>query len=151
MADEIDKGLTPEPSENDDVLATSQQPPKRKYHEIPDIFQAIQVLRIEDLADPRVISILVQVLNEKIDRIRVLDAEASRIQSDKETLAIRCARQEERLKVSQSSHGLWAGVGIIGGLLTASSLSVVANKPVFVVVLVTGIILSVLGAIGARS
>jgi hypothetical protein len=150
-ADETDKGLTPEASENDDVLAPSQPPPKTKYHEIPDIFQAIQVLRIEDLADPRVISILVQVLNEKIDRIRVLEAEASRIQSAKETLTVLCARQEERLKVAQRSHGLWAGVGIIGGLLTASSLSVVANKPVFIVVLVTGIVLSVLGAIGARA
>jgi hypothetical protein len=150
-ADEIDKGIAPEPSENEDALATSQQPPKPKYHEIPDIFQAIQVLKIEDLADPRVISILVQVLNEKIDRIRILEAEASRIQSDKGTLAIQCARQDERLKVSQSSHGLWAGVGIMGGLLTASSISIVAYKPAFVVVLVTGIILSVLGAIGART
>jgi hypothetical protein len=150
-ADEIDKGQTPEPSEEDEVLAAEQQTPKRKFHEIPDIFQAIQVLRIEDLADPRVISILVQVLNEKIDRIRILDSEASRIQSERETLSILCARQEERIKVSQRSHGLWAGVGIIGGLLTASSISVVANKPVFVVVLVAGIVLSVLGAIGARA
>lgn len=141
----------PTPEERDEAQQRTEQAPKRKFHEIPDIFQAIQVLRIEDLADPRVISILVQVLNEKIDRIRVLDAEASRIQSEKESLAIQCARQEERLKVAQKSHGLWAGVGIVGGLLTAASISVVGNKPVFVIVLVAGILLSVLGAIGSRA
>jgi hypothetical protein len=149
--DQIDKGLTPEPPEKDEGLATGEQPSKRKYHEIPDIFQAIQVLRIEDLADPRVISILVQVLNEKIDRIRVLEAEAGRLESEKESLSIQCARQDERLTVSKGSHGLWAGVGIMGGLLTASSISIVANRPAFIVVLVTGIVLSVLGAIGART
>jgi hypothetical protein len=150
-ADEIDKEPTPEPSEHDEALTTKDQVPKPKYHEIPDIFQAIQVLKIEDLADPRVISILVQILNEKIDQIRILDAESRRVQSEKEMLAVQCARQEERLKVSQKSHGIWAGVGIIGGLLTASSLSIVGNRPVFVIVLVAGIILSIFGAIGAKS
>lgn len=150
-ADQTDKSALPEPSEQEEGVALAERLPKVKSHEIPDIFQAIQVLKIEDLADPRVISILVQVLNEKIDRIRVLDAEARRVQSEKETLAVQCARQDERLKVAQKSHGLWAGVGIMGGLLTASSISIVGNKPVFIVVLVAGIILSVLGAIGSRA
>jgi hypothetical protein len=151
VADKFDKEPTPEPSEREEALTAEEQPPKPKYHEIPDIFQAIQVLKIEDLADPRVISILVQVLNEKIDRVRVLDAEVRRVQSEKESLAIQCARQEERLRVSQKSHGLWAGVGIAGGLLTASSFGIAGNKPVFIIVFVAGIILSVLGAIGAKA
>ncbi len=149
--DDAERNLPSEPSDKGEAIVPAEPAPKVKHPEISDIFQTIQALQIEDLADKRVVAILIQVLNEKLDRIRILEAEISRLREENKGLSIDCAKQSEQLRVAKGSHVLWTVVGVLGGLLAAGSLSVMQNTPIFLVMLVSGIILSLLGALGART
>ncbi|MGO8785796.1 MAG: hypothetical protein ACLQVL_00245 [Terriglobia bacterium] len=137
------------PEQNESIVSTAPVP-KAKRPEITDILAPLKSIGIEDVADKRVVPFLVQALLEKVDRVRILDSENVRLQSENKELAISSARQDEQIRHARKTRLLSAGMGVLGGLLTAFAFKAYDNQAIFVVLLITGIALSLFAGVMAK-
>lgn len=152
MMEHDEAGESPaQPFEKDETVVPVKPPPAAKHPDLFEILEPMRSLGLKELADERVVAILLQNLGEKIDRIHILEAEIERLGSEKADLRVACAKQEVQLGSARKSHMIFGGISALGGLLIGASSKAPIDSLLAVALLVTGIVLIVVGAIGART
>lgn len=141
----------PQPPEKDETVVPVKPPPAAKHPDLFEILEPIRSLGLKELADERVVAILLQNLGERIDRIRILEAEIEKLGSEKADLRVACAKQEVQLGSARKSHMVFGGISALGGLLIGASSKVTNDSLLTVALVVAGMVLVVVGAIGART